>query len=83
MALLNLRCWIPYMGGIGLKIEGIADLAIGADLSKDKYEVKYELKSDKAVLTGSVKQDMSAEATAVVAIQVHSIFLSPPPFFTK
>jgi hypothetical protein len=53
----------------GLKLECIADLGIGADLSKDKYELKGELKVAKASLVGSVKQDLSAEASCVVAVQ--------------
>ena len=40
----------------GLKLEATADMGIGADLSKDKYELKAELKHDKATIIGSVKQ---------------------------
>ena len=44
-------CWCA-----GLKLEVVADLGIGAELSKDKYELKAELKHQKATLVSSVKQ---------------------------
>jgi len=53
----------------GLKLEAVADMGIGADLSKDKYELKAELKHDKATIISSVKQDMAAEVSCVVAVQ--------------
>lgn len=53
----------------GLKLEAVADMGIGADLAKDKYELKAELKADKATIVGSVKQDMSAEVSCVMAAQ--------------
>jgi hypothetical protein len=53
----------------GLKLEAVADMGIGAELSKDKYELKAELKHDKATIIGSVKQDMAAEISCVMAAQ--------------
>jgi len=68
--ILNTKVTVDNMPSAkGLKFEAIADLAIGADLRKDKYELKCEFKGKKSTLTGSVKQDMSAEASAVLAIQ--------------
>jgi hypothetical protein len=68
--ILNTKITVDSMPKLkGLKVEGIADLAIGADIRKDKYEVKYEYKSQKVTLTGSVKQDLAANGSAVLAFQ--------------
>jgi hypothetical protein len=68
--ILNTKITVDGMPKLkGLKLEGIADLAIGADIRKDKYEVKCEYKGQAVTLTGSVKQDLAATGSAALAFQ--------------
>jgi len=52
-----------------IKLEGLADILVGGDISKDKYEIKCEAKHSKFSLTSSIKQDFTGETAGVVGIQ--------------
>jgi len=63
----NVKC--PITKKKIIKLEGLADILVGGDIAKDKYELKCEAKHEKATLTSSLKQDFTAEATAVVGLK--------------
>ena len=60
------RFFLPLV----IKIEGLADILVGGDIAKDKYEMKCEAKHSKFTLTSSIKQDFTGETAGVVGVQV-------------
>jgi len=63
----NIKC--PITKEKIIKVEGLADILVGGDIAKDKYELKCEAKHKKFACNANLKQDFTGEKAVVVGFK--------------